>query len=163
VDPIIRARSGRIIKSLGDGILAEFASVAEAVQVKTICYKTVPTMQWLKPSDALVVKMLESWNRKRYGAHQEIAVTYGGVLRLSKDAKPEAIDVEATEVFEDTEPHAQEKRGGHLALAAPAKSAAEFDQRAVAGEFDQAPVTFINAEGERTDLCADLEQKQADL
>ncbi|MGC1357056.1 MAG: hypothetical protein WA851_14960 [Xanthobacteraceae bacterium] len=34
-DPIIRARSGRIIKSLGDGILAEFASVAEAVQAAT--------------------------------------------------------------------------------------------------------------------------------
>jgi class 3 adenylate cyclase len=32
VDPIIRARSGRIIKSLGDGLLVEFASVAEAVQ-----------------------------------------------------------------------------------------------------------------------------------
>ena len=32
VDPIIRARSGRIIKSLGDGILVEFSSVTEAVQ-----------------------------------------------------------------------------------------------------------------------------------
>ena len=30
VDPIIRARSGRIIKSLGDGILVEFSSVTEA-------------------------------------------------------------------------------------------------------------------------------------
>ena len=33
-----------------------------------------PTKQWLKPSDALVIKMLESWNRKRYGAHQTIDV-----------------------------------------------------------------------------------------
>ena len=32
IDPIVRARNGRIIKSLGDGILVEFSSVVEAVQ-----------------------------------------------------------------------------------------------------------------------------------
>src|ERR1019366_5200181 len=38
------------------------------------CYVTVPTKQWLKPSDQLVIKMLESWHRKRYGARQTIDV-----------------------------------------------------------------------------------------
>jgi class 3 adenylate cyclase len=43
VDPIIRARSGRIIKSLGDGLLAEFASVAEAVQAAMEIQRAIAT------------------------------------------------------------------------------------------------------------------------
>jgi adenylate cyclase len=44
VDPIIRARSGRIIKSLGDGLLAEFASVAEAVQAAMEIQREIATL-----------------------------------------------------------------------------------------------------------------------
>jgi hypothetical protein len=131
---------------------------------ETVCYERVPTKQWLKPSDALVIAMLQAWQRKRYGSRQEISVTYGGVLRLEKDAKP-VIEAEAVEVFEDPEPEANdgEKRGGHLALAAPATSAEEFETRAAQGEFAQGAVTFVNGKGERTELQADLEKKLADI
>ena len=37
---------------------------------------------WLKPSETLVVKMLEAWARGRYGAHSTVEVKMGGVLRL---------------------------------------------------------------------------------
>lgn len=47
--------------------------------------------------------------------------------------------------------------GGHLALAAPAKSSTEFEARAAAGEFDQAPVTFKNADGQPAALRPDIE------
>jgi hypothetical protein len=127
---------------------------------KRECYHTIPAQQWLKPSDQLVVKILESWKRKRYGHHQVIDVNYGGVLRLEKDvaSTQPVIDVQATEVFEDEPTDATEQHGGHLALAAPAKSSEEFEARAAAGEFDQAPVTFRNAEGKPTALRPDIEQ-----
>lgn len=123
---------------------------------KTICYEMQPTKALRKPSDALVIKLLESWNPKRYGSHQTIDVNYGGVLRLEKDAKPEAITTTAVEVFEDEPPTPAEQRGGHLALAAPAKSSAEFEARAAAGEFDQAPVTFRDASGAPAALRPDI-------
>ena len=133
---------------------------------KSVCYERVPAKQWLKPSDALVIKVLESWKRKRYGAHQQIDVNYGGVLRLSKDAKPEAAAVEATavEVFDGERDDAAEQRGGQLALAAPAKTSDEFEARAAAGEFAPAPVAFRNASGETAALRPDIEalRKQAE-
>jgi hypothetical protein len=122
------------------------------------CYEMRPTKQWLKPSDQLVIKMVESWNRKRYGAHQSIDVNYGGVLRLEKEPtnKP-AIESKSAEVFEEAPDDNPEQRGGHLALAAPAKSSAEFEARAAAGEFDQAPVTFRDADGKPAALRADIQ------
>ena len=125
---------------------------------RAVCYERVPTKQWLKPSDALVVKMLESWNRKRYGAHQTIDVQYGGVLRLEKDAPAKPIaDQKTAAVFEEVEDEEQQ-RGGHLALAAPAKSSADFEERAASGEFDQAPVTFRDADGNQASLRPDIEE-----
>jgi hypothetical protein len=124
------------------------------------CYETKPTKQWLKPSDALVIKMLESWNRKRYGAHQTIDVQYGGVLRLEKDApaKPVIEHDKAADVFEDAPEEESQQRGGHLALAAPAKSSEDFEERAASGEFDQAPVTFRDADGKPAALRPDIEE-----
>jgi hypothetical protein len=124
------------------------------------CYVTVPTKQWLKPSDQLVIKMLESWHRKRYGAHQTIDVNYGGVLRLEKDApaKPVIEHDKAADVFEDAPEEASERRGGHLALAAPAKSSQDFEERAASGEFDQAAVTFRDADGKPAALRPDIEE-----
>ena len=126
---------------------------------KTICYERVPTKQWLKPSDALVVKMLEAWNRKRYGAHQTIDVQYGGVLRLEKDQtnKP-AIAQTVDAVFEEVPDEEEQQRGGHLALAAPAKSSADFEERAASGEFDQAVVTFRDADGNAATLRPDIQE-----
>ena len=46
VDPIIRARSGRIIKSLGDGILVEFSSVTESVQAAIEIQRAVSFPQY---------------------------------------------------------------------------------------------------------------------
>jgi hypothetical protein len=123
------------------------------------CYETRPTKQWLKPSDALVIKMLEAWNRKRYGSHQTIDVNYGGVLRLEKDNpdKPQVIESTAAAVFEEVEDEAEGHKGAHLALAPPAKSSADFEARAAAGEFDQAPVAFLDANGQATSLRPDIE------
>ncbi|HEY1747861.1 MAG TPA: adenylate/guanylate cyclase domain-containing protein [Xanthobacteraceae bacterium] len=61
VDPIIRARSGRVIKSLGDGILAEFASVAEAVQAAVEIQRAVATRNAHQKPDA--------WIEFRIGIH----------------------------------------------------------------------------------------------
>jgi len=124
------------------------------------CYETVPTKQWLKPSDALVIKMLEAWNRKRYGSHQTIDVNYGGVLRLEKDNpdKPKVIEQTTLAVFEEVEDEAEGHKGAHLALAPPAKSSADFEARAATGEFDQAPVTFLDANGQATSLRPDIEE-----
>jgi hypothetical protein len=125
---------------------------------KTICYETRPTRQWLKPSDALVTKVLESWQRKRYGAHQEVSVTYGGVLRLERPEEQAKVIDQTPEVFEQDAEAAQEG-GHHLALARPAKDSAEMDKWSAAGEFAPAPVTFVDAKGARTELRADLEQR----
>jgi hypothetical protein len=122
-----------------------------------VCYETVPTKQWLKPSDALVLKMVESWNRRRYGAHQTIDVTYGGVLRLERPEERTAVIENRPEVFEDEDTDAAEKGGHHLALARPANTSEEMDKWAEQGEFAPAPVTFVNAKGERTELRADVE------
>jgi hypothetical protein len=110
-------------------------------------YELKPTKQWLKPSDALTIKMLESWNKK-YRSHQQIDVNYGGVLRLEKPGEqaPKTIERNASEVFE--EDHADtEQRGGHLALAAPGTSR---------GESVSVPVGFVSATGERKELRADI-------
>jgi hypothetical protein len=125
-----------------------------------VCYEMVPTKQWLKPSDALVLKMVEAWNRKRYGNHQSIDVTYGGVLRLERPDEKVKVIEHRPEVFEDaTESEAD--GGHHLALARPATDSAEMDKWAGAGEFAPAPVTFVNAKGERTELRADIEELRA--
>ncbi len=110
-------------------------------------YELKPTKQWLKPSDALVIKVLESWNKK-YRSHQQIDVNYGGVLRLEKPGEqtPKTIEHNASEVFE--EDHADtEQRGGHLALAAPGTSR---------GASVSVPVGFVSATGERKELRADI-------
>jgi hypothetical protein len=124
------------------------------------CYETVPTKTWLKPSDQLVIKMLEAWQHKRYGARQTIDVNYGGVLRLEKDNpdKPKVIEQTTNAVFEEVEDEAEGHKGAHLALAPPAKSSADFEARAAAGEFDQAPVAFLDANGQATTLRPDIEE-----
>ncbi len=130
---------------------------------KRECYERKPTMQWLKPSDALVLKMVEAWNRKRYGVHQQIDVTYGGVLRLERPDEPPKVIEHKSEVFEEDAAEGQQQ--GRLALARPAKDSAELDKWAAAGEFAPASVTFVNAKGERTELRAraNLEAQVAEL
>ena len=72
-DPIIRARSGRIIKSLGDGILAEFASVAEAVQAATEIQRAIATRNAHQKPDA--------WIEFRIGIHNgDVTVQADGDL-----------------------------------------------------------------------------------
>ena len=53
---------------------------------------------------------------------------------------------------------AREGCGRHLALAAPAKSSEDFEKRAASGEFDQAPVTFRDANGQPAALRPDIEE-----
>lgn len=168
-----RARDGVMVDVFFQGVRmtervlkAEYASIPEdelwlevGPEWETICYETRPTKQWLKPSDALVVKMLEAWNRKRYGAHQTVDVNYGGVLRLERDAPAKPVIDATPAVFEDVDEAAVgEARGGHLALAPPAKDSADFDARAAAGEFDPAVVTFRDADGNMAALRPDIEE-----
>lgn len=54
VDPIIRARSGRIIKSLGDGILVEFSSVTEAVQAAIEIQHAITTRNTAQKAEMLI-------------------------------------------------------------------------------------------------------------
>jgi len=81
-------------------------------------------------------------------------------IRLEKDApaKPVIEHDKAADVFEDAPEEASERRGGHLALAAPAKSSQDFEERAAAGEFDQAAVTFRDADGKPAALRPDIEE-----
>jgi len=150
----------RVLKPEFEGQSDDELSLIVGPDWERECYETRPTKQWLKPSDALVIKMLESWNRKRYGAHQTVDVNYGGVLRLEKDAPATKIieHDKAAEVFEDAEEAESKQRGGHLALAAPAKSSEDFEERAASGEFDQAPVTFRDADGKPAALRPDIEE-----
>jgi hypothetical protein len=153
----------RVLKPEYEGKSDDDLAIEIGSDFESICYETKPTKQWLKPSDNLVIKMLEAWNRKRYGAHQTIDVNYGGVLRLEKNNpdKPPVIEQTTLAVFEEIEDEAEGQRGAHLALAPPAKSSADFDARAAAGEFDQAPVAFKDAEGKAATLRPDIEELRA--
>jgi hypothetical protein len=114
-------------------------------------YESRPVKVWMKPSDALTIKMMESWNR-RYRSHQEVEVRLGGVLRLDQ---PHAIkQIEHSDVF-DVEATEVETRGGHLAVAGPAKSSEDMDALVEAGQFAPKPVTFTNAAGEVKTLKAE--------
>jgi len=121
------------------------------------CYELVPVKQWLKPSDQLVLAMVQAWNRKRYGQHSTIDLNFGGVLRLERPEEATKVIENKPEVFEE---EADEAEAGahHLALARPANSSEEMDKWAEQGEFAPAPVTFVNAKGERTELRADIEE-----
>lgn len=160
---IERARDGCEIDVFYQGVRQyervkkpEFADYTDAeIEAFAIAdaYEMKPTKQWLKPSDALVMKMLESWN-KRYRSHQQIDVNYGGVLRLERPEERTTKTIEhKPEVFGEDIDEA-EQRGGHLALARPATSSEELDRWAEQGEFKPAPVKFISAAGNETVLQA---------
>jgi hypothetical protein len=108
-------------------------------------------MTWLKPDSQLVVKMLESWN-KRYRPHQQLDVNYGGVLRLERADERSPKTIEHKPLFDEQDD--VEQRGGHLALGRPAKDSAEMDKWNAAGEFKPQAVTFVDAEGNRTERVA---------
>jgi hypothetical protein len=110
-------------------------------------------MVWLKPSEQLAIKMLESWH-KRYRPHQQVDVNFGGVLRLDRpDERTRSKTIEAKPLLDDDD-DVGEQRGGHLALGRPAKDSAEMDKWNAAGEFKPQPVTFVDAEGNRTERVA---------
>jgi hypothetical protein len=107
---------------------------------------------WLKPSEQLAIKMLESWH-KRYRPHQQVDVNYGGVLRLERSDERTAMKtIEQKPLFDEQDD--AEQRGGHLALGRPAKDSAEMDKWNAAGEFKPTPVTFVDAEANRTERVA---------
>ena len=65
----------------------------------------VQVTMWLKPTDQLVIKMLESHQPRRYGARQTIDVQHGHTLQLTRPEeranKPPIIDAQSQEVFDD--------------------------------------------------------------
>ncbi len=125
-------------------------------------YELKPTKQWLKPSDALTIKMLEAHNKK-YRAHQEIDVNYHGVLRLQHPAEQTKTTTEHApqEVFaEDITAESEQPR---LAIAPPAASAEDFDKMVERGDFNVAPVSFVAATGEETTRQAPEQRPPVDL
>ena len=112
----------------------------------------VQVKQWLKPSEQLAIKMLESWHKK-YRPHQQVDVNYGGVLRLERADERTAPQVKVIEHFVE-EDNETEQRGGHLALGRPAQSSEEMDKWNQSGEFKPQPVAFVDAEGNRTERVA---------
>jgi class 3 adenylate cyclase len=52
VDPKIREHHGRIVKTTGDGVLAEFASVVDAVRCAGEIHAPWPTAIWISPRNA---------------------------------------------------------------------------------------------------------------
>lgn len=119
---------------------------------ESICYKMAPAKQRLKPSDALVIRMLEAHHPKRYGSKHTVDVKFGGVLRLDKPAQATTIEATPVEFEEIDTDEDTEQRGGYLALATPAKTSQEFEARAAAGEFDHAPVEVEAADGSVTTI-----------
>jgi hypothetical protein len=59
-------------------------------------------------------------------------------------------------IFEEEQAES-DRRGGTLALAPLASSSQEFEERACSGEFDQAPITFRDADGKPAALRPDIE------
>ncbi len=116
------------------------------------CYEVRPTLQHMKPSDALVLRVMEAFD-KRYKPSQTIDVVYGGTLRLQRPGEQTAKTIEQKPVFEDAPE--SEQRGGYLALPRPAKDAAELDQWNKEGQFKPSPVAFVDADGKRTVLVAE--------
>jgi len=52
VDPKIREHHGRIVKTTGDGVLAEFASVVDAARCAGEIQRRWPTAIWISPRSA---------------------------------------------------------------------------------------------------------------
>src|SRR5215831_2949141 len=52
VDPKIREHHGRIVKTTGDGVLAEFASIVDAVRCAGESSARWPTAIWISPRSA---------------------------------------------------------------------------------------------------------------
>lgn len=135
---------------LSDAEIELFAMTDDAYEMR-------PVKQWLKPSDALTLKMLESWD-KRYAPHQTIDVQYGGVLRIERPDERTTKTIEAKPIFDDS--NDAEKQGGVLALARPAKSSEEMDDWAEQGDFKPRAVKFVDASGRETTLSASERQLQ---
>lgn len=130
-------------------------------------YELIATKQRLKPSDALTIKMLESWSKK-YRPTSDHNVSFGGKIELLHPADAPSIKtIEHQGVFEEVEDTEQRTKG--LALAPPAKDSAEMDRMAARGDFDPAPVSIVGADGNRVEMTAssplrrDLEERLAKL
>ena len=47
VDPLLAEHHGRIVKLMGDGALAEFGSVVDAVAMRLRCKRGSPISRWI--------------------------------------------------------------------------------------------------------------------
>lgn len=105
---------------------------------------------WLKPSEQLTIKMLESHFAKKYGAHQTIDVNYASTLTLTRpeERQPKMIEhkPEKQLVFDD-ETAAPERRGQNIAAGRPARNSEEFDKWAAQNEFAHTAVEVQQSDG----------------
>jgi hypothetical protein len=111
-------------------------------------YEMIPTKQWLKPSDALVLAMLQAYRRKRFGQHSTVEHAFSGTLRIDK---PDAAKTVEHNVFEEQIDEAEQPK--QLALASPLTPEG-VDAAAAAGAYDPRPVVFVAEDGTRTELIA---------
>jgi hypothetical protein len=113
----------------------------------------VQARTWLKPDTGLVSLMLSAWKRRRYGTHVSVESKSETVLRLERPEERTMKTINAKPVsFGDDEESTTQ--GAKLALGRPAASSEEFDQWAAQGEFAPAPVTFVDQQGNRTQMVS---------
>ncbi len=107
-----RARDGCYVDVFFQGVRqyekakkAEYADMSDdeidALGLTNEAFEMRPTKQWLKPSDALTIRMLEA-HSKKYRSQQTIDVNYTGVLRVQHPEEQTTKTIEhQPEVFEE--------------------------------------------------------------
>lgn len=128
----------------------------------------VPERVWLKPDAATSLAILSAYD-KRFRSHSTVEHQLGGVLRLAREPTGGAhgnapatkvVDVQSAHLgaqsqgMLDDEDQTTASQPAHLALAAPAKDAAEMDELIKANAFEPTAVDFVDASGKRTTLIA---------
>jgi adenylate cyclase len=81
IEPLLRERRGRFVKSMGDGLMVEFASVVDAVNCATAIQQATPARQPEVPADRRIVL--------------RIGLNLGDVVVAGEDLLGDAVNVAA--------------------------------------------------------------------
>lgn len=110
----------------------------------------IQVMQHLKPSENLVIKIMESWERRRYGQHSTIDVkgTVGHLMQLARPGEDAAVIEQKSpgEVFSSDLVQKPDSTR-QLALGRPAKDSKELEEWNERGEFQSGQTTFKMPDG----------------
>ncbi|MGD0418453.1 MAG: hypothetical protein ABSA68_02550 [Xanthobacteraceae bacterium] len=123
----------------------------------------VQVTEWLKPTDQITIKALESLLSKKYGAHQTIDVTQRHynlqLTRPEERTDQPVIDVQSKEVFADESEQAEAEQPKQIAAGRPAKDSTEMDQWIADGEFEhgRSPVKVQMPDGSFREMVAEAD------